>query len=178
MDINNFKCSICFEIFSKSHPPCTLYCGHSICIDHISNMNNCPICKQTIKNSHEIKPNCILRDISWDFIKINKHIYSHEFCEIIEQEKIILQKKEQHNRDNFVTNSFYEIEKLKNNFMLIVNNINKKIKEIKKLDNTIKNIDSIMQYDIYLKNKSESSSESSSDSCCDSESRFRITTSI
>jgi hypothetical protein len=172
MDINNFRCSICLEIFSNYYTPCTLYCGHSLCIDHIANIKKCPVCKQTIKNSHEIKPNCVFRDISKEFIKMNKHAYTQEFCELIEQEKIALQKEEQYNRDNFTKNSFHEIKKLKDNFTLITNNINTKLKEIKNLENTIKNIDSIMQYNINLKKKMDSSSESDSSSNSDSNSEL------
>jgi hypothetical protein len=178
MDINNFRCSICLEIFSNYYTPCTLYCGHSLCINHIANIKNCPVCKQIIKNTHEIKPNCVFRDISKEFIKMNKHIYAQEFCELIEQEIMALQKKEDDERKKFTKNSFHEMKKLKDNFILITNNINTKLKEIKKLEKTIKNIDLIMQYDIHLKKKldasyeSDSNSDSSSSSNSDSESEL------
>lgn len=87
MDINNFRCSICLEIFSKKYVPCTLQCGHSLCINHIMIIKSCPVCNQKIYNSKEIKPNCIFRDFPEEFIRMNKHIYDKEFNELIEQEK-------------------------------------------------------------------------------------------
>lgn len=141
MDINNFKCLICLEVFNNAYVPCTLYCGHSLCIDHIKEIQKCPLCNQSIKNSSEIKPNCILRDISKEFIKINKHIYIEEYNEIIENEIKNLEKNEKNARYNIHKNRFDEINNMNNIFKMIINEIYKKTKEIKKLNKLIQNID-------------------------------------
>lgn len=90
MNINNFKCPICFEIYGDIYVPCTLQCGHSFCLEHIKHISQCPMCKIKIKNFTDIKQNCVLRDISKDYIKIYKDKYKEEYEEIIKQEFDVL----------------------------------------------------------------------------------------
>jgi hypothetical protein len=60
-----FECSICFERFTcdGDHLPCSLSCGHSICISHVKALSNCPICRQSIDKTTPPRPNFSLRDV-------------------------------------------------------------------------------------------------------------------
>jgi hypothetical protein len=60
-----FECSICFERFTcdGDHLPCSLSCGHSICISHVKALSNCPICRQSIDKTTAPRPNFSLRDV-------------------------------------------------------------------------------------------------------------------
>ena len=55
---NPFECPICFVDFDGDlNIPTCLNCGHSLCISHISFLENCPICRQVIEGKHKSKPN-------------------------------------------------------------------------------------------------------------------------
>jgi len=58
-----FECPICFENFDDaSYLPCTLPCGHSCCISHVSVLNICCTCKEPIPHHVNIRPSYSLRD--------------------------------------------------------------------------------------------------------------------
>ena len=45
--LNDYDCEICFNLMTAQNYPCVLKCGHSICHNCISSINNkCPFCKQ------------------------------------------------------------------------------------------------------------------------------------
>lgn len=60
-----FECVICFERFTcdGDHLPCSLSCGHSLCISHVRELSHCPVCRQTIDKKIPPRPNFSLRDV-------------------------------------------------------------------------------------------------------------------
>lgn len=58
-----FECPICFEHYDDaSRLPCTLPCGHSCCISHISGLHKCFHCRAPISDELSIQPSFALRD--------------------------------------------------------------------------------------------------------------------
>jgi len=58
-----FECPICFETFDDdTRLPCTLPCGHSCCISHISNLTQCFHCRAALPDIDSISPSFALRD--------------------------------------------------------------------------------------------------------------------
>jgi hypothetical protein len=87
MDISNFRCPICIEIYGDINLPCTLNCGHSCCISHLEKMKDCPLCKHPIKNQNNFKENSFLRQMTKEFIFMNKELYVEEYKDIVHQEE-------------------------------------------------------------------------------------------
>jgi len=135
MNINNFKCPICFEVYGDIYLPCTLQCGHSFCLEHIKHISNCPLCKTKIKNFAEIKQNCILRDISKDYVRIYKDKYKEEYEEIIKQEQDVLISEETKKRKEILD----LIETNISSYKTKINEIHKIITQINDANNNLLN---------------------------------------
>jgi len=78
MNIDNFKCPICLEIYCDAHKPCVLICGHTCCIEHIKNIQKCSICKWEIKDK-SFKEAIFLKDMAIEYITMHKTIYVDEY---------------------------------------------------------------------------------------------------
>ena len=82
MNIDNFKCPICLEIYCDAHKPCVLTCGHSCCIEHVKNLQKCSICKCTIKDK-SFKEAIFLKDMAIEYITTHKATYVDEYNYIV-----------------------------------------------------------------------------------------------
>jgi hypothetical protein len=59
------ECPICLDIFDdKSNNPCTLTCGHSICIQHANDIKSCPICRCKLSQGIPLKKCVALSEIA------------------------------------------------------------------------------------------------------------------
>ena len=82
MDIHNFKCPICLEIYCDAHKPCVLTCGHSCCIEHVKNIQTCAICKCEIKDK-SFKEAIFLKDMAVEYVMMHKTTYVDEYNYIV-----------------------------------------------------------------------------------------------
>jgi hypothetical protein len=72
-DIGPFECPICFNRYDASeHIPCTLPCGHSLCISHVPGLasGSCPECRASLPDIDDIHASISLRDGSLLFWSI------------------------------------------------------------------------------------------------------------
>lgn len=62
-DIGPFECPICFNRYdANEHVPCTLPCGHSLCISHVPALSSCPVCRAPLPGIDDIHASISLRD--------------------------------------------------------------------------------------------------------------------
>ena len=83
-DIGPFECPICFNRYdANEHVPCTLPCGHSLCISHVPALSSCPVCRAPLPGIDDIHASISLRDailgVSIPLIEIHlSNIYGRE----------------------------------------------------------------------------------------------------
>lgn len=61
--LSSIECPVCLEPYGAD--PCTLPCGHSICLTHISSVDKCPICRCPLHKEWKAKyaqPSIALRE--------------------------------------------------------------------------------------------------------------------
>jgi hypothetical protein len=60
--LSSIECPVCLETYGAD--PCTLPCGHSMCLTHIPNVDRCPICRWAIRKDWKeyAQPSISLRE--------------------------------------------------------------------------------------------------------------------
>ena len=73
------ECPICFEIFdNQNHAPCTLSCGHSICIHHTKCIKSCPICRCRIPRDAKLKKSVALSETAVALTAVASCLGAHQ----------------------------------------------------------------------------------------------------
>jgi hypothetical protein len=54
------ECPVCYEPFTND--PCTLPCGHSVCLAHMFQVDQCPICRYHVTDKASLQPTVALRE--------------------------------------------------------------------------------------------------------------------
>lgn len=68
MSFTPFECPICFCRYGRKNLPTTLPCGHSCCINDSHLLaGGCPICREPVGRTRDLKPTFSLRDGSQQF---------------------------------------------------------------------------------------------------------------
>ena len=117
----SLPCGICSNKYDrKQYQPCTLVCGHTLCIQCAGRLQRCPICQKVSGDKNDRKPNYEMMDLM-------------DKVEELKLQSINMMKKQSPELLNNMKNGYKMIGKLNQNLRERILEMDKDMKDQKKI---------------------------------------------
>ena len=131
------SCLICYNAYDRiAYQPCTLVCGHSLCLKCGTTLTRCPICKAANTNRKNIKPNYEMMDLidenkkyKLECIEEKIKRLAPEYCTSVKREEVRLAELSQELKEIYrITQEEMEFQKkiVEESFQFYMNDWEKK----------------------------------------------------